>query len=297
MSIEAKRERWIVKKNKQVIAAAVVLSGVIGASAEEISVNFNSYTAPSVVLEGASSGTLVSKNVVLQDSGSAGTFTAWGAASGTEGTFSVKVLGDNTGNNYLNLKSVKGSVGYNLMAQVSTTAPLPLSEKWSIKTRFSATAGEGSMYFGLYAGRKMSPQGGYDFKQLVVGNTNIASVALGLSISQSGKAVVTRTAVNNKLEFWNGSKWVPRGDEAYAATGIDVAGKQQYDLALSTDGTTMNISLINVKTSEPVFSLESLISELGSNITAGNTVRFSAGDISNNSTDGWNMNIYTLSLQ
>jgi hypothetical protein len=285
------------KESKQFIAVAVFLAGAIGVSAEEISVNFNSYTAPSVLLEGTSSGTLVNKRVVLQDSAEAGKFTAWGSASGTEGTYSVKVLGDNTGSNYLNLNSVKGSVGYNLMAQVSTTAAMPLSEKWSIKTRFSATAGEGSMYFGLYAGKKMTPQGGYEFGWLVVGNTNVAAVALGLSVTQSGKALVTRTAVNNKLEFWNGSKWVPRGADAFAATGIDVTGKKQYDLELSTDGTTMKIILTDVQTSEPVISLDSLISELGSNITRGNMVRFSGGDIANNSTDGWNMKLHTLSLQ
>lgn len=274
---------------------SALVACAVAHSAEEVSLDLKAYEAPAVIIEGKSSGTTVSKHVALKDSASAGAFTAWGSVSGTDGTCSIKVLEGKDGQNYLNLKSVKGSVGYNLMAQAGTTGAKSLSDSWSVKTRFSATAGDGSLYLGLYAAKKMSSVGGFDYKQLVVGYTNIAATALGLSVSQSGKIVAVRTAENNMLEFWNGSEWVRRGQDAFAASGFDIRGKTQYDLTLSCDGTVLRMTLAKSSDSEPVFTVESPVSTLGSNI--GGQVRFSAGDIANNSTDGWDFNIYSLSLQ
>jgi alpha-L-arabinofuranosidase len=266
---------------------------VLKVRASVVSADFNAYTAPNVIMENTTTGATLSNKIILTDSVSAGTFTAWGAGYGTNSTYSVKVLGDNAGNNYLRLNAVKGTSAFNLLAQVSTTEAYPLSGNWAVKTRFSAIAGSGSLYFGLYAAGAMNSIGGYEISQIILANTNKAAVALGFSISQTGSATIARTAANNKLEFWNGSAWQAGSISAFS--GLDVTGAKQYELVLSTDGATLNIRLINAATSATMINLDFPVSALGSNVTSANIVRFSAGDIANNSTDGWAANIYSLS--
>jgi uncharacterized protein with GYD domain len=258
-----------------------------------VSADLNAYAAPYVIMSNTTSGTALNNSAVLLDSAAAGTFTVWGSGTGSGSSYSAKVLGNNS-NNYLRLNGTKGTSAYNLISQVSTTAGRSLSGNWAVKTRFAATAGSGSLYFGLYATPAMSSIGGYDYTRLIIANTNTSAVALGFSISQTGNATVTRTAVNNQLEFWNGSVWSTAS--ANAATGLDVTGTTQYDLSLSTDGTTLNIALMNAATFASVINVSFPISDLGSNIMAGNTVNFSAGDIASNSTDGWTADFYSLAI-
>jgi hypothetical protein len=285
-------------KNKYFPFFALLLAGSFThGTAAIISAALNSYTAPYVLMSNTTSGAELSEHVALAGNSTDSTFSVWGAATGTGSTYSAGVLGGNTGGNYLSLNSVKGSAAYNLMSQVSMTTPRSLAESWAVKVRFSAVAGTGSLYLGLYAGGAMTSLGGYDFNRLIIEETEGSAVALGLAINGSGNAVVVRTALNNKLEFWNGSEWVPGSSGAYAATGLNVAGIKEYDFSVSTDGTVMSIRLVDAASSAVLFDITSLHSDLGSNITLSDTARFSAGDIANNSTFGWEMNISSLSLQ
>lgn len=285
---------------KQFIAAAIaVLVGAFGVSADIISANFNAYTAPDVLMEGTYVDAPLSNIVSLLDTGVNGAFKVYGGVGlyNTNSSYSAKILGNNTGNNYLELKTVKVKSGYNLLSQVSSAA-VSLTTNWGVKTLFSVNkngaSGSGSQYFGLYASGAMSSTlGGYDYLRLSAANNINAAAALGFSIDVNGRGTLVRTAANNMHEFWNGSAWQTTGTNFIS--GLNVAGTTQYEISLWNDGSNLNISLINATTSDEIINLSSALSELGSNITGGaGAIRFSAGDIANNSTENWTTNIYSL---
>lgn len=277
---------------------AGLLAGAFGASAATVSANFNAYTAPFVLAEGTYVTAPLSNIVSVLDSDTNGVFKVYGGVglNNTNSSYSAKILGNNTGSNYLELRTVKGNTGYNLMSQISTASPMPLSTNWGVNVRFSVTSGSGSAYFGLYASGAMSSTlGGYDFNRLLAANNTNAATALGFSISQTGLGTLVRTGSDNRHQFWNGSAW--QATSTNFVSGLDLTGATQYDLALRIDGPDLSIKLVNAGTLATIIELDSPLSELGSNITTANTVRFSAGDIANNSTENWIINLYSLSFQ
>lgn len=284
---------------KQFIAAAIaVLVGAFGVSADIISADFNAYTATHVLMEGTYVSAPLSNIVSLLDTGVNGAFKVYGGVgiNNTNSSYSAKIIGNNTGSNYLELKTVKGTTGYNLMSQVSSAA-VSLTTNWGVKALFSVdkgASGLGSQYFGLYASGAMSATlGGYDFNRLIAANNTNAAAALGFSISNTGNGTLVRTGSDNKHQFWNGSSW--QSTSINFISGLDLTGTTQYEISLWNDGSNLNISLINATTSDEIINLSSALSELGSNITGGaGTIRFSGGDIANNSTENWTTNIYSL---
>lgn len=281
---------------------AGLLAGAFGASAATVSANFNAYTAPFVLAEGTYVDAPLSNIVSVLDSDTNGAFKVYGGVgiNNTNSSYSAKILGNNTGSNYLELRTVKGNTGYNLISQISTASPMPLSTNWGVNVRFSVnkngTLGQGSQYFGLYASGAMSPTlGGYDYVRLGAANNTSAAAALGFSINQIGLGTLVRTGSDNKHQFWNGSAWQPTSTNF--VSGLDLTGATQYDLALRIDGPDLSIKLVNAGTLATIIELNSPLSELGSNITTANTVRFSAGDIAGNSTENWTINLYSLSFQ
>jgi hypothetical protein len=282
-----------------IVAAVAVLAGAFGASADVISADFNAYTAPDTLVEGVNVGTAVGEIVSVLDSGDNSAFKIYGRAGGSNSAYSAKIVGDNTGSNYLELNTVKGINGFDLISQISSAAPVSLSTNYGVKAVFSVNKqgalGQGSQYFGLYASGAMgATTGGYDYRRLVAANTNSAAAALGFSISNTGNGTLVRTGTSNIHEFWNGTTWQTASTNF--VSGLDITGETQYEITLLNDGADMmSITLVDLTTTNTIIDLDSSLSALGSNITGGaGTMRFSGGDIGNNSTENWITNIYSI---
>jgi hypothetical protein len=293
------------KEYKQFIIISMLMAGALGVSAAGrslVSADFNAYTAPDTLAEGVYVSAAVSEVVSVLDSEGSSTFTIYGGAGGSNSAYSAKILGDNTGSNYLELSTVKGINGYNLMSQVSSASPVSISTNYGVRIVFSVNKqgalGQGSQYFGFYASGAMSSTlGGYDYRRLLAANTNNAAAALGFSISNVGLGTLVRTGTSNIHEFWNGSDWQTASTNF--VSDLDITGATQYELTLINNGIDkISITLVDLTTANKIVDLNVLLSALGSNITGGaGTIRFSAGDVANNSTENWIVNIYALSLQ
>jgi hypothetical protein len=266
----------------------------------DVFAGFNSYAAPYTISEATSpDATAISTSAALTDTDDNSTFTVWGSTgTGAGNSYSMKVLGDNTGSNYLSLKDSRASAG-NPLAAVSTTGAYSLNEAraWSVDFAYKPNgAVNGNLFFGLYAGSAMSASGGYTVNQLnTAGNTASASV-LQLMLTGTGAGAIARTGTGNAIEYWNGSGWQSATVYMLGNGSLDATGATQYRLSLSVDSGNVNLTLVDLATSSEKAKITSAIADMGTNITTANTARFSAGELGSNTAQNWETDIYALTV-
>ncbi|MFA5688826.1 MAG: metallophosphoesterase [Kiritimatiellales bacterium] len=258
-------------------------------------VDFNSYP-PGILFEESVSRTDPSsakvsaktKTLSLEENA----FTLYGStgelSTSQTGTLSYAFsILDDLDESYLQISSRRQASGGNPVAQVSSDSHFLLKDgQWQITFSAEKYSGvSGTVYLGLYGASAMSTAGGYSLSQLL----NNPVVFSQIEINSSGEILVSRTAsAGGSLEYWNGNSWtsargtlgkiVLKNSSKYVATfGISQAGTISCDLRSIEDDQLCSVTYTT------------------DDVGVRDNVRFSAGDIGNNTAFNWTLNVFSLS--
>lgn len=280
--------------------------------ADTTSADFSSYSTPTTVISNATTGTgstTTYSSAYINDSSSDTTFKVYGGTAGAASVSDYTATITNSGTaNYLRLATTKTSGSGQPYSHVSTTtafAPTTTDTLMTYSISFNVSAmASGTINVGLYAYNALTSNGSYALNQ-TSGNSTVGFTGstIGLSLvlnTNSGTPTtvgVLRTGIDNSqyIESYNTSTQL--WSDGVTSTSLAWSFNTNYTAVFQVNTTTglMELALINADTGSTLMTVDSYLDQLGAQATAGG-LRFSAGNLENNSTNGNVMNITDLAI-
>jgi hypothetical protein len=285
-----------------------VSAAALTASTYASTVDFSAYSSGATLGTSVTNGDGHSSAVLLDSSSNPTEFTYYqGFQPGTQSglpctaTYSGVVQGSGGSSNYLQMQAVR-TYGYGRpWGQVSTTTAFDTTVagqqmSWSSTFVIDVKGDNGSIKTGLFAYNALSlsgtSTGSYGLSQTQQANGD----SIGLeAVFQAGSnnLQIMRTGNAGTAEFWNSStsSW-QSGSTSISQWAVDTT----YTVNLTADSTTgiLTLSIINEGTSATVISVTTDLDEQAASASAGG-LRFSTGNLENNSADGWTVNLNEVS--
>ncbi|MFA5688824.1 MAG: hypothetical protein WC959_06735 [Kiritimatiellales bacterium] len=196
------------------------------------------------------------------------------------GTASASIVDDGSGVNVLRLSS--GGHG-SAVAMLGSKQIFNLADEWSVSADFSinSVSGNGPLSFGIYNAAVVDADG------LASGEASIASGDAATSRMAMQMTVRPTGAYSFSYVDAGGTRREP--GSAYSGS---VNGSTRYTVTFECDGVNLVATLSDSSGTE-LKTLSQSVTALGPNVS-GDALKFAFGDTMNNSTSGYDIDVYKI---